>query len=857
MSYRAMLPLLLAAVFLTVAGPAVAQLPNLTFFHNSDLTYPMTPTATIPTGQAFLPATLPGNMETIYLSVGIISNGGDIYTGFRETHRLDGGIINWYDYASMSGNTWIVTMGYGPYTSRGGRHTLGYKVDDLDQITESNETDNAWGHQFVFTPYVLSTATPKTRGTPPDRLGGFSSIIDGSPIYANCDGFRFASTGYWNAITMYAENDADDYDLELFTASTGSENGFISPICSSTSIEGFLEAVIVNRNTVGIVNYDVGVTHYAGTGQFVIEQVASTSANVGDSIPVTLGTDEYLRIWDTYIGDTGWVTVKVDDPSADGEAIKVAWVEKDVTEIAILSITGWETTDEFGRAALHRDFTATGWYGLVVYRDPRDVGVSKPIQIDIEPTPPDLVPDHRQDWHSPLVPTPTWENVDPSPLPDTLYGYTPSTRFKYALLNDSPVDAPPTDVDVFRDGIPGNIPYQTLALGPFYSWAESDGTPREIPGGRHTLTLNIDPLDFVHEIYEDNNIWGEQYCWSPLELASGDQFSHEHPGPWGGGWETVTSGEPLFMNCDGYRLHTGSDDWEGLVLTQGPNSDYDLWLHHALFGVKDGFDTFLTGSTFLMGETDYILINNNVMPLGVFDFGVLNATGSEPYTVEAVGSTTLPFPVTRTHGPFAMPLTHMLHIYNVYLEQDIYAFRLDNLTGGVDWGFALHDHSYEMSGRDEAMPSGMSWLNGPGQAEWFTLDIPTAGWYGLAVFKAGPFEYDKDGTYELTIMQGVSEVPDEPDLPSATALSGVHPNPFNPQTTISYELAVAAVVELEIYDVKGARVRRLVREAMPAGRHTAVWNGEDDAGARVASGVYLARFSAGAYRDFTKLVMVK
>ena len=125
------------------------------------------------------------------------------------------------------------------------------------------------------------------------------------------------------------------------------------------------------------------------------------------------------------------------------------------------------------------------------------------------------------------------------------------------------------------------------------------------------------------------------------------------------------------------------------------------------------------------------------------------------------------------------------------------------------------------------------------------------------MYKATPYDFEREGTYKLTILQGVSDVDDPVDIPSATMLTGVHPNPFNPQTKISYELAVAAVVELEIYDVKGALVRRLVRESMPVGRHAAVWNGQDDAGARVASGVYLARFSADAYRDVKKLVMVK
>ena len=65
--------------FVLTAGPASAQLPNLAYFVNSDLTYPLTPTATYPPGTAFLPPTLPGNMDTIYLSKGIISTGpGDV-----------------------------------------------------------------------------------------------------------------------------------------------------------------------------------------------------------------------------------------------------------------------------------------------------------------------------------------------------------------------------------------------------------------------------------------------------------------------------------------------------------------------------------------------------------------------------------------------------------------------------------------------------------------------------------------------------------------------------------------------------------------------------------------------------------
>ncbi len=858
MLYRIMLPILMTAAILTVA--ADAQLPNLTYKNDPNWQYPLVPTISAPgTSPVVVPALLPGNSGTIYYNT-IAWNNGSVATptGPYFDFMVDGTL----KYATVvlgpvgPGQNYLV-YDLGPFSVRGGRHTWEAVHDPDNVLLESNESDNWWAHQFIFTPYVLSPSTPKTRGTPPDRTGGFSSIIDGSPIYANCDGFRFASTGYWNAITMYAENNAEDYDLELFAPSTGSEDGFISPICSSTSIEGYLEAVIVNGNTVGVADYDVGVTNYSGTGQFVIEHVVNSTMYVGDSIPVTLGTNEYLRIWDTYIGDTGWVTVKVDDPSADGEAIKVAWIEQDVTEIEILNISGWETTDENGRAALHRDFTATGWYGLVVYRDPLDGGVTKPIQIDIEMTPPDLRPLTWPDWHSSLVPTPVQQFLNPIPLPDTLHGYMPETYLNYSVENNSPVASPPADLGIFQDGLPWYIPSQILGISPFGGWTVVDGTGREIPGGRHTLSMNIDHTEAIHEIYEDNNIYGEQYCWSPWELGHGQQFSHFAPGPQFGGIETIASGEVFQFNCDGYRFYTGYSNWEGLALTQGPNSDYDLSIHYPLSGVKDGFNDYLAGSSYQAEDTDYVLFNNNVLPAGVYDIGVENFIGDEPYTIEAVGSPNLPVPVSGHHGPFTMQVGNALHLYNIYLEQDIYAFRLDELIGVVDWGFALHPHDLPMMGRYDIVTDGASWLNGPGDPEWFTVDVPAAGWYGLAVYKATPYDFEREGTYKLTILQGVSDVDDPVDIPSATMLAGVHPNPFNPQTTISYELAVAAEVDLKIYDVKGALVRRLVNESMPAGRHAAVWNGEDDGGARVASGVYLARFSAGAYRDFTKLVMLK
>ena len=65
------------------------------------------------------------------------------------------------------------------------------------------------------------------------------------------------------------------------------------------------------------------------------------------------------------------------------------------------------------------------------------------------------------------------------------------------------------------------------------------------------------------------------------------------------------------------------------------------------------------------------------------------------------------------------------------------------------------------------------------------------------------------------------------------------PNPFNPETSISFELPAQSQVRLEIFDVVGQQVRTLVADALSAGPHQVLWNGRDDAGAKVGSGIYI------------------
>ena len=94
-------------------------------------------------------------------------------------------------------------------------------------------------------------------------------------------------------------------------------------------------------------------------------------------------------------------------------------------------------------------------------------------------------------------------------------------------------------------------------------------------------------------------------------------------------------------------------------------------------------------------------------------------------------------------------------------------------------------------------------------------------------------------------------------LPERFALGQNYPNPFNPQTEISFSLAGADQVTLRIYNAQGQAVRTLVDGALSAGEYVVTWNGTDDRGRAVTSGVYFYRLQAGAVSESRKMVLVR
>ncbi|MFN0151176.1 MAG: choice-of-anchor B family protein [bacterium] len=92
---------------------------------------------------------------------------------------------------------------------------------------------------------------------------------------------------------------------------------------------------------------------------------------------------------------------------------------------------------------------------------------------------------------------------------------------------------------------------------------------------------------------------------------------------------------------------------------------------------------------------------------------------------------------------------------------------------------------------------------------------------------------------------------------SRFALLPNSPNPFNPHTAISFDLARDGQAQLSIFSLEGRRVRTLVKSALPAGRHSVAWDGRDERGNSVASGVYLMRLESGKETAARKIVLAK
>ena len=124
-------------------------------------------------------------------------------------------------------------------------------------------------------------------------------------------------------------------------------------------------------------------------------------------------------------------------------------------------------------------------------------------------------------------------------------------------------------------------------------------------------------------------------------------------------------------------------------------------------------------------------------------------------------------------------------------------------------------------------------------------------------------KFDKDITigspkelFKITISS--EPLPDEPQLPTVYKLEQNYPNPFNPCTTVSFDLPNDAAVNLTIYNIKGQLIRRFTGKKDNFWVKTdIVWDGKDEQGKAVPSGVYFYRLSYGKHSVTKKMLLLR
>jgi flagellar hook assembly protein FlgD len=94
-------------------------------------------------------------------------------------------------------------------------------------------------------------------------------------------------------------------------------------------------------------------------------------------------------------------------------------------------------------------------------------------------------------------------------------------------------------------------------------------------------------------------------------------------------------------------------------------------------------------------------------------------------------------------------------------------------------------------------------------------------------------------------------------LPISHKIYNNYPNPFNPETTLRYDLPEDAIVNIIIYDMMGRQVSTLVNSQQTAGYKSVQWNATNDNGAPVSAGLYMYTIKAGQFRQTKKMVLLK
>lgn len=828
---------------------------------------------TATTATVSLPTSLPGNLHQTYWNVSAANISEQTNTALdRVRLLLDGTPVDSTTLGFYGPGQYIRAINRGPITVRGGRHTLEAWQDAAEENAEPNETNNRYGRQYVWAPLPIYWDSTYTRPAPPLKDGGWNSFTFpiGVPKWFNCDGFTYSHLGtrlgttYWTGASAYSVDDAADVDLMLHPHSTGAEDSFTTGLATSARGAGQLDAVFTSRRSISTNRWDVGVVnHDANDADFVVRQATSTTASVGETLVVSFPAGVMLAVVELHAtaANSGKIAVEVQKPLLASQVFTL-WFGPSFTYGSMNDFDGKVATGLTGKSQLTLTSSGDSYHGLAFYRNPASGRDSMAFTVRIYEKNSDPTPTQPKGWYSANPPRcDTNATLGSVPQPATLTGDTQSTWFNVAVANQSEIFLSSLYAQLSLDGTVLGGPV-LFSIAPDDTGKAINTLPKVIPGGRHMLTMTLDPFGAVQEMDEDNNRFADQWVWTPAtQPLEAPVWRKGTNGGKTAGWSLVDPALELEYNADGIRTPVFAAAqgirWAGVAVMPRAGSDVDLRLHKLANGSRSGFAEPLEDSGWGPGGTDFVLMHFPIAPYQAFDAGIVRSSNDTSSYVTQVVTSIPHASAVGTLGPFTMPAGDLLDLHEFVLPVGHYVVTLVNQAGtNVDWGLAVYGGDRPYQNRLAGLDMDARWTNGPGQGEQIEFNVATAGEHCIAVWKHSGADAFAGGTYHLQIDVNTTGVAGS-SAEERSRLVSARPNPFRPNSELRFALARAGHARVEVFDLRGARVRVLADREMAPGDHRVAWDGRDDRGHAMQAGVYLVRLTAPDRADALRIVKVE
>ena len=266
-----------------------------------------------------------------------------------------------------------------------------------------------------------------------------------------------------------------------------------------------------------------------------------------------------------------------------------------------------------------------------------------------------------------------------------------------------------------------------------------------------------------------------------------------------------------------------------LEVSLGLNGVEFTWSEiNSTFGTVTGF-TIYKNETIIVANTNESYIDFDVTFNKLYTYEV-TANYINPTAVESIG-------LFNVETPMPAPIKNLVaevQEENIYLSWDIPESNFGTLSG---YRISRNDIYITTVDTNEFIDSG--------------LDLIMLYHYTIVV------EYINPSGESEPVSTDVTNSFDDPIVPLNTALMGNYPNPFNPETTIMFSLATDSRVKIDVYDIRGRLVRSLVNNDYNAGVHSVIFNGLDNNGQNIGSGVYFYRMNADESSSIRRMILMK